>query len=276
MAAMEGAGIGTAGVGGRTAGVGEDGGGRGRHSGIGGRTAGFGDRHSGTGERTAGGRGPAFGDRGGSRSLRPCPVARALGLHSARDVSIGGIRLSARGRRRRRRRRQGITPSPIPECRPPIPAQHRKPPAPEGTGGFCLQPWIGGDVLSHRGNPAVPSALRGLTSEFGMGSGDPPRYSHRSRERSDRIRRLGNRVSGSSTSPGYCLRVLDAVRPVPNEPVKPHGPLVRLGFTYRYASTCRLSTWWSSTALQGSCDPGGLILGGASHLDAFSGSPFPT
>jgi hypothetical protein len=70
-------------------------------------------------------------------------------------------------------------------------------------------------------------------------------------------------------------RILDAVR-YSQRPVKPHGPLVRLGFTYRYASTCRLSTWWSPTALQGSYDPGGLILGGASHLDAFSGSPFPT
>ena len=59
------------------------------------------------------------------------------------------------------------------------------------------------------------------------------------------------------------------------EPVKPHGPLVQLGYTYRYASTCCLSTWWSPTALQGSCDPGGFILGRASHLDAFSGSPVP-
>jgi hypothetical protein len=33
---------------------------------------------------------------------------------------------------------------------------------------------IGGDVLSHRVAPAVPSAQRGLTSEFGMGSGGSP------------------------------------------------------------------------------------------------------
>ena len=57
--------------------------------------------------------------------------------------------------------------------------------------------------------------------------------------------------------------------------VKPHGHLVRLGYTCCHASTCRLSTWWSPTALQGSCDPGGFILGRASHLDAFSGSPVP-
>jgi hypothetical protein len=60
-----------------------------------------------------------------------------------------------------------------------------------------------------------------------------------------------------------------------SNPVKPHGPLVRLGCTCCHASTCRLSTWWSPTALQGSCDPGGFILGRASHLDAFSGSPVP-
>ena len=32
----------------------------------------------------------------------------------------------------------------------------------------------GGDLLSHGLAPAVPSALRGLTAEFGMGSGVAP------------------------------------------------------------------------------------------------------
>ena len=32
----------------------------------------------------------------------------------------------------------------------------------------------GSDLLSHRVTPAVPSALEGLTSEFGMGSGGTP------------------------------------------------------------------------------------------------------
>ena len=59
-------------------------------------------------------------------------------------------------------------------------------------------------------------------------------------------------------------------------PVKPHGQLVRLGCTVYTASTCRLSTWWSTTALQASEEAGVLILGGASHLDAFSGYPYPT
>ena len=65
-------------------------------------------------------------------------------------------------------------------------------------------------------------------------------------------------------------------QPGAEEPVKPHGPLVRLGFTSHPASTCRLSTWSSPTALQRSCDLGVFILRWASHLDAFSGYPFPT
>ena len=35
------------------------------------------------------------------------------------------------------------------------------------------------DLLSHRVAPAVPSALEGLTSEFGMGSGRTPPLSSR-------------------------------------------------------------------------------------------------
>ncbi len=34
----------------------------------------------------------------------------------------------------------------------------------------------GGDILSH--NTAVPSALTGLTTLFGMGRGEPRCYSH--------------------------------------------------------------------------------------------------
>ena len=33
---------------------------------------------------------------------------------------------------------------------------------------------VGGDLLSHNVTVAVPSALEGLTAEFGMGSGVPP------------------------------------------------------------------------------------------------------
>jgi len=36
---------------------------------------------------------------------------------------------------------------------------------------------------------------------------------------------------------------------------KPHGQLVRVSCTRYRASTPRLSTWWSSRALQGVLDP---------------------
>ena len=45
------------------------------------------------------------------------------------------------------------------------------------NGGF--RKVSGDDLLSHPVAREVPSALRGLTTEFGMGSGDPPRYGRR-------------------------------------------------------------------------------------------------
>jgi hypothetical protein len=39
--------------------------------------------------------------------------------------------------------------------------------------------YAGNDLLSHTLSRAVQSALRGLTSVFGMGTGGPPRYDHR-------------------------------------------------------------------------------------------------
>ena len=52
---------------------------------------------------------------------------------------------------------------------------------------------------------------------------------------------------------------------------KPNGILVLLSYTYYYASTRNLSTWWSTTTLQGE-----FILGEAWRLDAFSAYPFRT
>ena len=40
-----------------------------------------------------------------------------------------------------------------------------------------------------------------------------------------------------------------------NGPVKPHGPLVRLGCSAHAPCTCRLSTWSSPTALKGAQGP---------------------
>ena len=53
--------------------------------------------------------------------------------------------------------------------------------------------------------------------------------------------------------------------------IKSDERLVPLGCTHCCASTCGLSTWWSSTALQGD-----LVLRWVSRLDAFSGYPVRT
>ena len=51
--------------------------------------------------------------------------------------------------------------------------------------------------------------------------------------------------------------------------IKSNERLVPVSFTRCHASTSGLSTWWSSTALQGE-----LVLRLVSRLDAFSGYPF--
>ena len=58
--------------------------------------------------------------------------------------------------------------------------------------------------------------------------------------------------------------------------VKPHGQLVPVSSTHYCASTSGLSTWWSSTTLQGGYPPGSLIFRRVSRLDAFSGYLFRT
>src|SRR5687767_6940577 len=58
--------------------------------------------------------------------------------------------------------------------------------------------------------------------------------------------------------------------------VKPHGSLVPVSLTYRYASTPGLSTWSSTRSLQRDYSLGDLISWRVSRLDAFSVSPFRT
>ena len=60
--------------------------------------------------------------------------------------------------------------------------------------------------------------------------------------------------------PRVSLLWLSMDRPLVVRPVKPHGPLVRLGCSACAPCTCRLSTWWSPTALQGSRAPGKIHL----------------
>jgi hypothetical protein len=108
-----------------------------------------------------------------------------------------------------------------------------------------------------------------------MGSGVIPRALATDRVESGKGKEKRARSSAATHAPRRCAaRVFFFGGPVLIiGPVKPHGPLVRLGSTCCHASTCRLSTQWSSAALQEACASGGFILGWASHLDAFSGYP---
>ena len=45
--------------------------------------------------------------------------------------------------------------------------------------GLRVDDYAGDHLISHTVTRAVPSAQRGLTSVFGMGTGDPSRYGHR-------------------------------------------------------------------------------------------------
>jgi hypothetical protein len=45
--------------------------------------------------------------------------------------------------------------------------------------GFLFKNYAGDHLISHTVTRAVPSAQRGLTSVFGMGTGDPSQYGHR-------------------------------------------------------------------------------------------------
>jgi hypothetical protein len=52
--------------------------------------------------------------------------------------------------------------------------------SPASSAGLSLFDFIAGDhLISHTVSRAVPSAQRGLTSVFGMGTGDPSQYGHR-------------------------------------------------------------------------------------------------
>ena len=69
----------------------------------------------------------------------------------------------------------------------------------------------------------------------------------------------------------WCARGASKRWTLTNERIKPNELLVKLSFMRCRTSTRFLSTWWSSTALQGE-----LVLRWVSRLDAFSGYPFRT
>ena len=114
----------------------------------------------------------------------------------------------------------------------------------------------GGDLLSQGASPQVPSALAGLTSVFGMGTGVtpplwPPETCFQSRVSPQDFHSEHERV---------CSQAL--------------GRLVPVGYTHCCAYTSGLSTWSSGHGPYLVNPVGDLILQRASHLDAFSAYPF--
>src|SRR5437879_2098183 len=93
-------------------------------------------------------------------------------LLSHRSVSPTGLFLIARAcalaRRRNRRWHRGETLYALCPC--PFALTAKKPDV-KSTSGFWLGDTPGSDLLSHRVSPTVPSAVAGLTSVFGMGTG---------------------------------------------------------------------------------------------------------
>ncbi len=72
-------------------------------------------------------------------------------------------------------RRPGNPPKPPPAGRQPPPGTPKSPAPAESAGaGLLLHDYSGGVLLSQGGTPQVPSALAGLTSVFGMGTGVTP------------------------------------------------------------------------------------------------------
>ena len=125
----------------------------------------------------------------------------------------------------------------------------------------------GGVLLSREASLAVPSALKGLTSGFGMGPG----------------------VSPSLWPPGTLWNCQAVVLAVSREPhsgreakfmsvlwCQALGLLVPVSCTPCGASTSGLSTQSSGWGPYPLVVVGGLVLRGASRLDAFSGYPFRT
>ena len=120
--------------------------------------------------------------------------------------------------------------------------------------------------------PAAPYSPTGWPRQYHPRSGfslpssgwdrvDPPRHSHRPQKEAGS--RMGSCVTSEESrsfprvpdrwTSHWCVKHH-------NGPAKPHGPLVRLGCSARAPCTCRLSTWWSPTALQGDLVPGKIHL----------------
>ena len=144
----------------------------------------------------------------------------------------------------------------------------------------------GGDLRSHTVSRAVSSALKGLTSVFGMGTGvtpslAPPETFYRQapsiEEPAQSFPRIFAEVSRHIRELSRVRGLVRRFKPLASEfrsgqkfQVKPHDRLVQVSCARYRASTSCLSTWWSTRGLQATCVAGDLISGRVSRLDAFS------
>ena len=116
---------------------------------------------------------------------------------------------------------------------------------------------VGGDLLSHR-----------IGSTIGAGGLN---FSVRHGKRWSPTAVATVRPSGSSEPYGVGVVVCEARRRTPGAARQACRAISTARLWRHRLYTCSLSTWSSPTALKG-----GLILGGASRLDAFSAYPFNT
>ena len=176
--------------------------------------------------------------------MRP-PAPRA-GRAAGRRERSGCAWLSSTGR---------ILPEPGP-ARTPRPGNDEAPPQ-----GRRFVKSLGGDLLSHPASRAVPSALEGLTSGFGMGPGvSPPLWPPKRSGASGTPET--SRTTQRARATRSCCQVL--------------GLLVPVSSTHCCASTSGLSTRSSSRGPYQVDPVGDLILERASRLYAFSAYPFRT
>ena len=131
----------------------------------------------------------------------------------------------------------------------------------------CDQSMSGGVLLSHRASPAVPSALKGLTSGFGMGPGvslslwPPKRYGVACPRRGVPVspephsgREIASRSECKLSPRPISTGQLHALRRFHFRPINP-------------------VVYWGPYQVN---PVGAIILRRASRLDAFSGYPFQT
>ncbi len=118
------------------------------------------------------------------------------------------------------------------------------------------------------GDPTLPSALRRFTSEFGMGSGGTTALSPPGKF-------CYHPHSCAVINLYQAENLLSSPKQLRRCKVKPHGSLVSVSSTYRYAYTPDLSTSSSSTFLQDSQGVRRTHLGASFVLRCFQHLSFP-